>query len=106
MTDLHQEFCIGYRPDETPTLAQISRDAVEHLVYGRLCLKRVAHADLHCNDVNPPGEGLGQEGRNGLDWVSSVELGESRVEAVAFESVPSVSSLVCGYRCDICGGVC
>ena len=100
VTDVHHEICIGYRPDEPPTLAQISRDVVEHLVYGRLCLKRVLHTELRCNDVKRPGECLGREGRSGL------ELGEPRVEAVAFESVPSVSSLVYGYRCDICGSMC
>ena len=103
MTDVHHEICIGYRPDEPPTLAQISRNVVEHLVYGRLCLERVVRAELHCNDVKRPRERLGREGRSGLDWVVvGGELGEPRVEAVALELVPSVSSLVYGYRCNIC----
>ena len=107
MSDVHHEICIGYRPDEPPTLAQISRNVVEHLGYGRLCLKRVVHTELHCNNVKRPEECLGREGRSGLDWVViGVELGEPRVEAVTFELVPSVSSLVYGYHCDICGGVC
>ena len=86
MTDVHYEICIGYRPDEPPTLAQILRDVVEHLVYGQLCLKRVVHTKLHCNDVKRPGECLRRKGRSGLDRVViGVELGEPRVEAVAFE---------------------
>ena len=77
VTDVHHEICIGYGPDEPPTLAQISRDVVEHLIYGRLCLKRAARTELHRNHVKRARECLGLEGRGDLDGVViGVELGE------------------------------
>ena len=77
MTDVHHEICIGYRPDEPCTFAQISRDVVEHLVYGRLCRKRAVRTELHRNDDKRARECLGLEGRGGLDGVViGVELGE------------------------------
>jgi len=76
-------------------------------VYGRLGLKRVVHAELHSDDVKPLHERLGRERRGALEWiVVGVELGEPCVEAVAFERVPSVSSLVYGHCCDICSTAC